>query len=109
MRWFATRSKVQRTLLGLGLVLLIFGISKVISGCTDEGQTPSSNGFLQPPVRLSSSGRLNTTLNAAITTNAITSSDTGQVNVIHGPTYEGRFPGPTLSVIPGDTLNIDVV
>ena len=109
MRWFSTRSRAKRALLCIGLVLLTFGISKVITGCTDEGEDTNSNGFPQPQVRQSSGRELHTTLKAQITTNTLKDAATGQTFVIQGPTYEGRFPGPTLIVDPGDTLNIDLV
>ena len=108
MRWFSTKSRAKRALLGIGLVLLTFGISKVISGCTDEGGE-TSNGFPQPQIRQSSGRVLNTTLKAQITTNTLKDAATGQTFVIQGPAYEGKFPGPTLVVEPGDTLNIDLV
>ena len=109
MRWFATSSRAKRVLLCFALVLLTFGISKVISGCTDEGGDTTRNGFPQPQVRQSSGRKLHTTLTAQITTNMLQDATTGQTSVIQGPTYEGTFPGPTLLVQPGDTLNIDLV
>src|SRR5215475_7924491 len=88
MRWFSTRSRAKRVLLYIGLGLLTFGISKVISGCSDEGGDTTSNGFPQPQVRQSSSRELNTTLKAQITTNMLKDAVTGQTFVIQGPTYE---------------------
>jgi FtsP/CotA-like multicopper oxidase with cupredoxin domain len=74
---------------------------------TSEAGSPSA--FPRPEVRESSGGVLKTTLHACIATNKIVDQPTGDVRVIHTPTYEGSIPGPTLIVEPGDKLSIDLV
>ena len=74
---------------------------------TPEAGSPSE--FPMPEVRESSGGVLKTTLHACIGTNKIVDQPTGEVRVIHTPTYDGTIPGPTLMLEPGDKLSIDLV
>ena len=54
-------------------------------------------------------GVLTTTLEAILATNSIENSDTGEMDVVETPTYEGRLTGPTLRVNPGDSIQIDLI
>ncbi len=69
----------------------------------------AQSAFPLPEVRESSAGILKTTLHACIGTNQLIDQPTGDVRVIHTPTYEGTIPGPTLVVEPGDKLSIEFV
>jgi len=84
--------------------------AEVPQACSD-GNAPASSAtdFPLPEVRTSSRGVLKTTLHACIGNNSIVDQPTGETRVIHTTTYEGRIPGPTLVVKPGDRLSIDLI
>src|SRR3954463_16249171 len=63
--------------------------------------------FPQPQIRQSSNGVLATVLRAHIATNEVTDQLTGETRSVHTPTYAGTIPGPTLVLMPGDTLKIN--
>jgi FtsP/CotA-like multicopper oxidase with cupredoxin domain len=69
------------------------------------------SAFPQPEVRRSHRGVLRTTLHARISTNEMLDQNAQPPETveIHPPTFEGTIPGPTLSVEPGDKLNILLV
>jgi FtsP/CotA-like multicopper oxidase with cupredoxin domain len=97
------------TALGAGAIALVAGNS-VAGALGRAGRTgasrsaaPTADGWIEPPVRSSSGGRLSTGLRAAQTEVAI---GDGQVKAV---TYEGLYPAPTLEIRPGDTLRVDLV
>jgi FtsP/CotA-like multicopper oxidase with cupredoxin domain len=64
---------------------------------------PPPPDFLQPPIRASVNGLLDTTLNVSMATNTVN----GQT--ITTRTFEGMIGGPTLKIKPGDTLRFNMV
>ena len=101
--------KLTKGLCALMLTVAVLAGIRLLSGCGGGGEGGTVAQFPQPPSRSSISGVLNTTLHTELATNALVDPNTGQSNVIQGPTYEGAIPGPTLIVHPGDTLTIDVI
>lgn len=70
--------------------------------CDSENNVPTE--LMQPEIRQSFAGTLETQLNVDFAPNRITGIDGGQR--VFTRTYEGTIPGPTLRVNPGDTMNI---
>lgn len=68
------------------------------SDCGDVSPPVVDDGFVQPEVRVSENGRLETTLRASYGEVEINGETVKTLN------YEGSVPGPTLVVCPGDTL-----
>jgi FtsP/CotA-like multicopper oxidase with cupredoxin domain len=66
-----------------------------------EGVTGES--LVQPDVRESIDGVLETRLEAKLSSTTVAGRD------VTSTVYEGRFPGPTLSLFPGDTLRVKLV
>jgi suppressor of ftsI len=60
------------------------------------GPAPGTTAFVEPPVRASANGLLETDLTAA----------PDPADELERMTYDGLFPGPTLRVKPGDALKI---
>lgn len=63
--------------------------------------------FCEPPVQSSSGGVLDTTLR--VVEAAVPIAEPGRVRVEQTRTYNGHVPGPTLRVLPGDTLQVRLV
>lgn len=90
------------------LLILAVGISFfAIGGCSNNGG--GGEGFPQPEERRSRNGVLETTLEALIATNFIENSQTGEIDQVNTPTYEGSLIGPTLRVKPGDSIQFDLI
>jgi suppressor of ftsI len=77
---------------GRGLILPWFDIGRA-----------SADEFIEPEVRASRDGLLDTTLTCSVTPVPVA----GQTAIM--AVYEGSFPGPTLRVRPGDRLRINLV
>jgi len=78
----------------------------IIGGCSNNGG--GGDGFPQPDERHSRNGVLKTTLEALIATNFIENSETGKIDEVNTPTYEGSLIGPTLRITPGDSIQFDL-
>ena len=78
---------------GRGLFLPWFDISRAAA----------AEELVEPEVRASQDGLLDTTLTASVMSLPL-AGQTATVSV-----YEGSFPGPTLRVRPGDTLRVNLV
>jgi len=52
---------------------------------------------------------LKTTLEALIATNSLENTETGEIDTVQTPTYEGTLIGPTLRVKPGDTIEFNLI
>lgn len=90
------------------LVILIFLVAvTILEGCKDGSSQPDT--FPQPEERKSVDGVLKTILEAFMATNFIENSETGEMDMIKTPTYEGGLIGPTLRVKPGDTIDFDLI
>jgi suppressor of ftsI len=72
-------------------------------GCAAHFPTVIRDGFPEPPMRFSRSGRLVTRLRMA--TGAVAIAGHRYVT----ETYEGTFPGPTLVMCPGDKVTVHVI
>ncbi len=94
--------------IGLRGLTSVFLITAVTACSNNERSLPPEH-IVQPEVRQSASGVLSTTLEVILATNTVLDVDTGLVKLVETPTYEGRLTGPTLRVIPGDRLQINVV
>lgn len=70
----------------------------LFAACSDDSL---SDTWFEPRVRSSSNGTLSTRLQVADTDVSLGGSRVKTV------TYEGTYPGPTLEIRPGDTLNVD--
>ena len=84
-------------------------ILSCVSACGGSKGSEPAEDIVQPEVRQSENGILDTTLEAVVTINSIPDADTGLDKTVETHTYEGRLIGPTLRVVPGDRLHIDVV
>jgi len=90
------------------LVILIFLVAvTILEGCEDGSSQPDK--FPQPEERKSVNGVLRTILEAFMATNFIENSETGEMDMIVTPTYEGGLIGPTLRVKPGDTIEFNLI
>ena len=69
----------------------------------DLSRAAAAEEFVEPVVRTSQEGLLDTTLTAGVMPLPL-AGQTATVSV-----YEGSFPGPTLRVRPGDTLRVNLV
>ena len=69
----------------------------------DIGRAAEGEELIEPEVRASKDGLLDTTLEASVMSVPV-AGGTAIMSV-----YEGTFPGPTLRVRPGDTLRINLV
>jgi FtsP/CotA-like multicopper oxidase with cupredoxin domain len=78
----------------------------IIGGCSNNGG--GGDGFPQPEERHSRNGVLKTTLEALIATNFIENSETGEIDEVNTPTYEGSLIGPTLRITPGDSIQFEL-
>ena len=99
----------SRNLLQLVSVFALIGIIAFwsIGGCSSNDN--SVDGFPQPPEVRSKNGVLKTTLETLIATNFIEDSETGEIEQINTPTYNGGLIGPTLRIHPGDSIEIDLI
>jgi len=90
------------------LVITIFlAAVTILEGCKDGSSQPDT--FPQPEERKSVNGVLRTILEAFMTTNFIENSETGEMDTIETPTYEGTLIGPTFRVKPGDSIEFDLI
>jgi FtsP/CotA-like multicopper oxidase with cupredoxin domain len=90
-------------LVAVGLILLLGGSSKktastVASRCAAHFPPMIQDGFPEPEMRFSDSGVLDTALHMAPARIKV------GANSYAGMEYEGKFPGPTLVICPGDRL-----
>jgi FtsP/CotA-like multicopper oxidase with cupredoxin domain len=69
----------------------------------DYSRAAAAQEFVEPEVRASQDGLLDTTLTAGVLPVQLA----GQT--VTASVYEGSFPGPTLRVRPGDTLRVNLV
>ncbi|MEQ9619593.1 MAG: multicopper oxidase family protein [Deltaproteobacteria bacterium] len=89
------------------LVISLFFIAFLaVGGCS---KNRGGDGFPQPEERHSQNGVLGTTLRTFIAENFIENMETGELDLINTPTYEGALTGPTLRLRPGDSLQIDLI
>jgi FtsP/CotA-like multicopper oxidase with cupredoxin domain len=106
-RVLGTRLRSRRQIFGLGAAALAAGlILPMKSGLfiprhAASAQEPGT--FVEPPVRRSQDGVLETTLRAQRTSGQIG----GQA--VTSTLYDGIFPGPTLRVRQGDRLRVNLV
>lgn len=86
--------------------LVLTGSAAVASSCFGVSCSGggSSDTLVQPEVRSSVGGSLDTLFNMAFAPNEVGGLDGGQS--IFTRCYEGVVPGPTLRVTPGDVLNV---
>jgi len=96
--------KVCKTLI-TPLSFIAFIAFLTVGGC---GNNNSGDGFPQPEVRNSRNGVLRTTLRTFIAENFIENIETGELDLVKGPSYEGALTAPTLRLKPGDSLQIDI-
>lgn len=64
--------------------------------------------FPQPETIVSSDGILQSSLETRIGENTIRNSETGDLDMVTTPTYNGNLIGPTFRVRPGDTIKLDI-
>ena len=102
----------RRAFLGTATTLGLAALATTLPGCgTQAGPSPvipdpvvpTSPPFVQPEVRRSVNGLLDTTLHVRYATCQVN----GQPANLR--TYEGTFCAPTLRVKPGDTLRVNIV
>ena len=92
------------------LLILTVGVSFfAIGGCSNSNNGGGGESFPQPEERRSRNGVLETTLEALIATNFIENSQTGEIDQVNTPTYEGSLIGPTLRIKPGDSIQFDLI
>jgi len=85
----------------------LFAASVVACSNNETGTPPEY--VVQPEIRRSANGVLSTILETALATNSFVDVATGLDKTVETPTYEGSLIGPTLRVMPGDRLRIDIV
>jgi len=100
-----TKTNLMKMAIFVVLILVVVGS---YGGCFSSGGGDNS-GFLQPEVRQSSNGILQTTIEIFISTNTILNPDTQEMDIVQTPTYEGALTGPTLRVKPGDSIQIEMI
>lgn len=88
------------------LSLIIIIAFSNISGCNNNN---NGDGFPQPEVRRSQNGILKTIIETLLAVNTVENIDTGEMDTVETPTYEGGLIGPTLRVKPGDTIEFDLI
>ena len=76
-----------------------------MGGCSNNSGG-GGDSFPQPPEVNSRNGVLKTDLETIIATNFIENSETGELDQVTTPTYNGALIGPTLRMKPGDKLRI---
>lgn len=91
---------------GVSVGLVCVMLLTCLSACPGDNDGPD---FPQPEVRQSSGGVLETTLNMSMTTNFLVDRNTGTRVRLNTLTYEGALTGPTLRLIPGDTLALNLL
>jgi len=98
----------RANLLQIVAVFILIGAISFWSmgGCSNNGG--SGDSFPQPPEINSRNGVLKTDLETIIATNFIENSETGELDQVTTPTYNGALIGPTLRMKPGDKLRIDL-
>jgi len=89
----------------ISVILLL----SVVAACDGSDRDELADDILQPEVRQSANGILDTTLEAVVATNTLLDADTGAQISIETHTYEGSLIGPTLRVVPGDRLHIELI
>ena len=108
-----SREKLLRfTSTNLLQIIAIFVLIGFISFWSMGGCSSNNNnidGFPQPPEIRSQNGVLKTTLETFIASNFIENSDTGELDAVNTPTYNGELIGPTLRIHPGDSIEIDLI
>jgi len=102
-RWLTPKA----CLVGL-ISLMVLGLVFPTISARSAWAGPAST-FPQPELRKSKHRVLQTTLRASIADNQLVDQFTNETRTVHTPTFEGTIPGPTLSVKPGDTLDINLV
>jgi FtsP/CotA-like multicopper oxidase with cupredoxin domain len=106
MIMFTTKHLLQ--IVFVYVFILIGSISFLsIGGCSNNGS--GGGGFPQPEERRSRNGVLRTSLEALIATNFIENSETGEIDEVNTPTYEGSLIGPTLRITPGDSIQFGLL
>ena len=98
--------KYQITFVSIAIIIFVAGFMN-ISGCNDNNSQIDS--FPQPEVRKSQNGILKTIIEALIAVNTVENIDTGEMDTVETPTFEGGLIGPTLRVKPGDTIEFDLI
>ena len=86
------------------LLLSLFTVFLTVS-CDNDGNSLFED-LIEPEVRESVNGELNTSFDIIFAPNVITGQDGGQD--IFTRSYDGLVPGPTFRVQPGDTMNITI-
>ncbi len=91
----------------VGVFFLIGAISFwSMGGCSNSNNRDS---FPQPPEIKSRNGILSTTIETVIATNFVENSDTGEMDEINTPTYNGALIAPTFRINPGDSIQFDLI
>ena len=104
MRHTSRRPRTALAVIGAATVaagLMATGFALAASRGALGGAPVTGQPLLDPPVRASVDGVLRTTL-----TNSAAAVQIGGRRYVSGAVYEGRLPGPTLVVRPGDRLVI---
>ena len=91
--------------LSIFAIVVIIAFSN-ISGCSNNN---NGDGFPQPEERRSQNGILKTIIETLISPNTVENIDTGEIDTVQTPTFEGGLIGPTLRVKPGDTIEFDLI
>lgn len=89
-------------------ILLIATVLAPVAGPEPVAAREATDLFPQPVERRSNNGVLRTNLRAAITPTVLPDQSNGATIPLNTATFEGRIPGPTLRVKPGDVLEIDI-
>lgn len=84
-------------------------LASMAVACSGSNRDQPADVVLQPEVRQSVDGVLDTVLEAVVATNTIRDAETGAKKSVETHTYEGKLIGPTLRVNPGDRLHIELI
>lgn len=101
----ATRQNLLK-IVGIFVVIVLLSI---LGGCSKSGNNEGGESFPEPEERRSEDGILNTILEVSVAKNFIENTETGELDEVNTPTYEGRLIGPTLRIEPGNSIQISMI
>ena len=101
----ATRQNLLK-IVGIFVVIVLLSI---LGGCSKSENNGGGESFPEPEERRSEDGILNTILEVSVAKNFIENTETGELDEVNTPTYEGRLIGPTLRIEPGNSIQISMI